>query len=126
MAPASAAVDTDTPAVVAKPAPAPAHVPGKQMARLVRKPAHPVAVATREPRPADGDHDGPMTRGTPLPLAGLPQARAHVMSAMARPSRMPVPRPAVVSAYPAALGSGTYVGSALGGGASLPPPVPLR
>jgi hypothetical protein len=126
LAPASAAVDQDAPAVIAK---APVHAASKQVAHAVRKPAHPVAVATREPRDThsgEAEHDGLLARGTPLPLAGLPQARPHVMSAMARPARVPAPRPAVVSAYPAAIGSGTYVGSALGGAGSLPPPVPLR
>jgi len=126
LAPASAAVDSDAPVLAAKPAPAPVHVPSKQVPHLIRKPMHPMAVATREKRPDEAEHDGQMARGTPLPLAGLPQGRAHVMSAMARPLRMPAARPAIVSATPAALGTGTYVGSALGGGASLPPPVPLR
>jgi hypothetical protein len=47
------------------------------------------------------------------------------MSAMARPVRS-MPRPAIVTAYPTAIGPAPYVGSALGGGTSLPPPVPLR
>jgi hypothetical protein len=124
LAPASAAVDQDAPPPSLKPAPA--HPASKQVARLVRKPSHPVAVAAREPRPAEGDHEQQMMHGTPLPLAGLPQGRPHVMSAMARPALLPAPRPAAVSAYPAAIGSGIYVHSALGGSGSLPPPVPLQ
>ena len=124
-APAAPAVEPEPPVLVAKadpPHPAAAHPAIKQVARVtIRKPPHQAAVASRDPLP----HDGLMTRGTMLPLAGLPQGRARIVSAMARPLR-PAPRAAVITAYPSAIGSGTYVGSALATGSSLPPPVPLR
>jgi hypothetical protein len=114
------------PALVAKADPvhaAPPRVTIKVAARAVpRKPSHPAALADREP----AYRDGPLAHGTPLPLAGMPQAGARVMSAMARPMRLAAARPAVMTAYPSAIGSSPYIGSALGGGTSLPPPVPLR
>ena len=93
-----------------------------QVARATpKKTNHPVAVARNEPLP----HDAPLARGTMLPLAGIPQGGARVVSAMARPMRAAA-RPAVVTAYPTAIASSPYIGSALAGGGSLPPPVPLR
>ena len=98
------------------------HAAAKQVARAApKKAAHPAALA-------DGEapfHGTPMQRGTPLPLAGLP-ARARVLSAMARPTQMNRARSTVVTATPSAIGSAAYVGSALSGGSSLPPPVPLQ
>jgi hypothetical protein len=120
--PAAAAPDALA-ALVAKvePAkPAPVHVAAKVARAAPRKPNHPTALARTE-MPA---RDEPLARSTPLPLAGIPQG-ARVMSAMARPLR-PMPRPAIVTAYPSAIAPAPYVGSALGGGSSLPPPVPLR
>jgi hypothetical protein len=121
---ASPAVEPEPPVVVAKadpPHPASAH-PSVKLARAAqKKPPHATAVASREPLP----HDRLLTRGTMLPLAGLPPGGARIVTAMARPMR-PAPRASVVTAYPSAIGSGTYVGSALATGSSLPPPVPFR
>jgi hypothetical protein len=121
---ASPAVEPEPPVVVAKadpPHPASAH-PSIKLARAAqKKPPHATAVASREPLP----HDRLLTRGTMLPLAGLPPGGARIVTAMARPMR-PAPRASVVTAYPSAIGSGTYVGSALATGSSLPPPVPFR
>jgi hypothetical protein len=101
--------------------PAPVHAAVQKLAHAVpHKPSHPTALAKIEPL----THDEPLARSTPLPLAGIPQG-ARVMSAMARPVRS-MPRPAIVTAYPSAIGSAPYLGSALAGGSSLPPPVPLR
>jgi hypothetical protein len=122
-APAPDAAPDASAALVAKaePAkPAPVHAASKLARAAPRKPAHPTALARSE-APA---HEEPLARSTPLPLAGIPQS-ARVMSAMARPVRS-MPRPAIVTAYPTAIGPAPYVGSALGGGTSLPPPVPLR
>jgi hypothetical protein len=80
-----------------------------------KKPPHPVAVADRE-API---HNGPMAPSGPLPLASPQPMGARVMSAMAHAGHLSA-RPAVASALGAA-----YVGSALGGRTSLPPPVPL-
>ena len=125
-APAPETPVPDMPAVVAKiepPHAAPVHVALKQVARAApKKQPHPAALADREAP----YHDGPLAHGTPLPLAGMPQAGARVMSAMARPMRLAAARPAVMTAYPSSLGTTPYIGSALAGGASLPPPVPLR
>ena len=115
-------------AVVAKaepakstPAPGALHAAAQKLAHAApRKPSHPTALARTEPL----THDEPLAHSTPLPLAGIPQS-VRVMSAMARPVRS-MPRPAIVTAYPSAIGSASYVGSALAGGSSLPPPVPLR
>jgi hypothetical protein len=115
----------DMPALVAKAEPAhaaPPHAVMKVASRAAKKSARPTALVDREP----AYRDGPLAHGTPLPLAGMPQARARVMSAMARPMRLAAARPAVMTAYPTALASAPYIGSALAGGASLPPPVPLR
>jgi hypothetical protein len=116
----------DMPALVAKAEPVHAAAPRatlKVAARVLpKKPSHPAALADREPV----YRDGPLAHGTPLPLAGMPQSGARVMSAMARPMRLAAARPAVMTAYPSAIGSSPYIGSALAGVASLPPPVPLR
>ena len=122
--PPAPAAAPDAPAVVAVAAPAhapaPVHVAAKQMAHAAsRKPAHPTALADRD----EPFHGSPMERGTPLPLAGLP-AHARMLSAMAHP-HLSTPRPVVVSASPSPIGGAPYVGSALSGGSSLPPPVPL-
>ena len=82
------------------------------------RPPHHVTIASREP---------PRTmlpRGTPLPLATPQPIGATYMSAMARPMRA-VPHPAIVAAVPRYATAATYVPSALGGGAALPPPVPF-
>ena len=99
---------------VAKAAP-----PAADHAKLVahaapRKPPHPVAMA---------DRDTPLAPSAPLPLASPRPVGARVMSALARPGHMAV-RSAVAMAVPTALGA-AYVGSALGGHTSVPPPVPL-
>ena len=116
----------DLPALVAKAAPAHPALPHAGIKIAARAPtkklSHPAALADREPV----YRDGPLAHGTPLPLAGMPQSGARVMSAMARPMRLAAARPAIMTAYPSALGSTPYIGSALAGGASLPPPVPLR
>ncbi len=67
-------------------------------------------------------HEGPLARGTPLPLAAPPPLGAPLVTAMAHPLRTPAPR-RVVAAAPAY--AGTYVRSAIGGTGTLPPPVPL-
>ncbi len=101
---------------------APVHVAAKQVAHAApKKTARPVALADRD----EPFHGTPLQRGTPLPLAGLP-TRARMMSAMAHTSPSYAPRPRMVTATPSAIGSGAYVGSALAGGSSLPPPVPLQ
>jgi hypothetical protein len=107
------------PTVVAKSAP-----PSADHAKLVahaapKKPPHSVAVADREAPP----RDGPLAPSAPLPLASPQPVGARVMSAIARPSHLPV-RSAMAAAVPSALGA-AYVGSELGGRTSLPPPVPL-
>jgi hypothetical protein len=117
-------------AVVAKAAPK-AAMPGSKQSRVLahaaqHRSAHPVAVAN-----GDGiGRDNPLAHSSPLPLATPQPAGARVMSAMARPIHSGAgswsrARPAVVTATPSALGAGTYVGSALAGRGSLPPPVPL-
>jgi hypothetical protein len=109
-----------------KPA-APAHTTAKLVAHASpHKPAHPVAVAS-----GDGiGRDNPLAHSAPLPLATPQPAGARVMSAMARPVHTHLggwsgARPAVMTATPTALGSGAYIGSALAGRGSLPPPVPM-
>ena len=84
-----------------------------------RKPQHPVAMADREAAP----HDDVLAPTAPLPLASPRPMGARVMSALARPAHLAV-RSAVAEAVPSALGA-AYVGSALGGRTSVPPPVPL-
>jgi hypothetical protein len=125
-APAPVTPVPDMPALVAKAEPAhaaPPHATIKVAARATpKRQARAAALADREP----AYRDGPLAHGTPLPLAGMPQSGARVMSAMARPMRLATARPAVMTAYPSAIGSSAYIGSALAGGASLPPPVPLR
>jgi hypothetical protein len=97
-----------------------AHAGTKVLAHAApKKPQHQVAVADRGPP----IHNGPMAPSGPLPLASPQPMGARVMSAMAHPGHLSA-RPAVVSAVPSALGA-AYVGSALGGRTSLPPPVPL-
>jgi hypothetical protein len=62
--------------------------------------------------------------GTPLPLAAPQPVTARTMSVLlARPMR-PASRPTVVSALPSYATAAPFVGSALGGRPSLPPPVP--
>jgi hypothetical protein len=111
----------------AKPA-APAHPTAKLVAKATpHKPPHPVAVAS-----GDGfGRDNPLAHSAPLPLASPQPARARVMSAMARPVHTDLggwsgARPAVMTATPTTLSSGAFVGSALAGRGSLPPPVPMR
>lgn len=84
-----------------------------------RKAPHPVAVANRDAAP----RDDVLAPSVPLPLASPRPVGARVMSAMARPGHMPV-RSALAEAVPSALGA-AYVGTALGGRSSVPPPVPL-
>ena len=86
-------------------------------------PQHHVTLADREAP----SHDGLMTRGTPLPLAAPQPMGASVFSAMAHPMRYasgPAAHPSIVSAVPSYPQARPYVGSALGGGTALPPPVP--
>jgi hypothetical protein len=82
-----------------------------------------------EPKPthhtAQADHaypprDGMFARGTPLPLATPQPVGARIYSAMAQP--LPAYHPPAVAATPHYVTP--YVGSALGGRASLPPPTP--
>lgn len=116
------------PAVEAVPAPPPAPKlaakapPAKAAPRLVahaapKKAPHAVAVADRDvPLP-----HGQMAPSSPLPLASPLPLGAHVVSAMAHPTRL-AGRATVASAT---TQNAAYVGSALGGRTSLPPPVPL-
>ncbi len=96
-----------------------APVAPKLLARVDTKPktTRRVAVADRAYTPP-GDA---LAHGTPLPLA-TPQPVAHVFSAMAHPLPQPSYRPQIVSATPRY--SQPYIGSALGGAGSLPPPTP--
>jgi hypothetical protein len=98
----------------AKPDP---HAGVKLLARAdARHAPHRVTLADRQDAPL---HDGMLAHSTPLPLASPQPMGASVYSAMARPMRVQPQRPAIVAAVPSFA-----VGSALGGGASLPPPVP--
>lgn len=123
--PADPGVEPEKPApaplVVAKKEPAKAAKPAPKLAArgAPKKPPHPLALAGAEPPM----HDGPLARGTPLPLAAPQPLRAQVMSAMARPYSAPT-RPAIVSAVPRYMAPAPYVGSALATGRALPPPVP--
>jgi hypothetical protein len=91
----------------------------KLLAHLDAKPKnHRVAVVDRAyTPPADS-----LARGTPLPLA-TPQPVAHVFSAMAHPMPQPVYHPQIAASVVPHY-TQPYVGSALGGRGSLPPPVP--
>ena len=82
-----------------------------------QRPQHHIALADRQ--------DGMMQRSTPLPLAAPQPVGASVFSAMARPMHVSAPRPAIIAAVPAYATASQYVGSALGGRGTLPPPVPL-
>jgi hypothetical protein len=96
----------DTPKILAKADAARLHSP------------HHVTLARTEP-----PHDALRPVGAPLPLAAPRPVGAAYMSALARP--MPQRRlPAVVSAVPSYPTAAPFVGSALGGGTRLPPPVP--
>jgi hypothetical protein len=81
---------------------------------------HHVVLADRAEQPMHGL----LAHGTPLPLAAPQPVGASVYSAMARPMRMTAPRPTIVSAVPSYAPARSYAPSVLGGGASLPPPVP--
>jgi hypothetical protein len=87
-----------------------------------------LAKADIKPRPAHRatpaytPHEGMLAQGAPLPLAAPQPVGAHVYSAMARPVMQPAYRPPVVSATPHYVSP--YVGSALGGRGTLPPPTP--
>jgi hypothetical protein len=70
---------------------------------------------------AYAQRDGLLAHGAPLPLAAPQPVGARVYSALARPSATAYRAPVVVAA-PRYVSP--YVGSALGGGGSLPPPVP--
>ena len=96
----------------------PKPVAPRVLAHLETKPkTHRVALADRAyTPPADS-----LARGTPLPLAA-PQPTAHVFSAMARPMPQAVYHQRFVSVVPHY--ATPYVGSALGGSGSLPPPTP--
>jgi hypothetical protein len=65
-------------------------------------------------------HDGMFARGAPLPLATPQPVGARIYSAMAQP--LPAYRPPEAAATPHYVAP--YVGSALGGRATLPPPTP--
>jgi hypothetical protein len=111
------------PAVVAAKAdaPKPAAKPQVKLAGKAapKKPAHPVAVADRDP-PL---HDTPLAHGTMLPLASPQPMRPQVMQAMAHPTQYGA-RQAVVSAVPHFLSQAPYTGSNLVHQGALPPPVP--
>jgi hypothetical protein len=82
------------------------------------RPPHHVTLARTEP-----PHDQVRPIGAPLPLAAPQPVGAAYMSALARP--LPARRqPSVVAAVPSYPTASPYVGSALGGRGSLPPPVP--
>jgi len=91
----------------------------KLLAHLDVKPKnHRVAVVDRAyTPPADA-----LARGTPLPLA-TPPTVAHVFSAMAHPMPQTVYH-SQIAANVVPHYTQPYVGSALGGRGSLPPPVP--
>jgi hypothetical protein len=80
-------------------------------------PHHATMLAERQEPPA---HEGLLPHGTPLPLAAPQPLGARVISAMARPMRAQ-PQPRIVAAVPSYA---PPVASVLGGGGSLPPPVP--
>jgi hypothetical protein len=113
MADANPDIVLPTHVLVPKPAVAP-----KLLAHLDTKPkTRRVALADRAyTPPADS-----LARGTPLPLAA-PQPTAHLFSAMARPMPQGAYHQQIVSAVPHY--ATPYVGSALGGSGSLPPPTP--
>jgi hypothetical protein len=112
---ADANPDIVLPKHVLEPKPAAA---AKLLAHLDTKPKnHRVASAERAYTPPAGA----LARGTPLPLAAPPPT-AHVFSALARPMPQAAYHPQIVAAVPHY--APPYVGSALGGGFSLPPPVP--
>jgi hypothetical protein len=113
MADANPAIVLPTHVLAPKPATAP-----KLLAHLDTKPkTRRLALADRTyTPPADS-----LARGTPLPLAA-PQPTAHVFSAMARPMPQAAYRSQILGATPRY--TPPYVGSALGGSGSLPPPVP--
>jgi hypothetical protein len=80
-------------------------------------PHHVTMYADRQDSPA---HEGLLPRGAPLPLAAPQPLGARVISAMARPMRVSA-QPRIVAAVPSYT---PPVASVLGGGGSLPPPVP--
>lgn len=107
-----------------------AHPAPKLVAHATPKKApHATALANR-----DGyGHDNPLAKSAPLPLASPQPMGARVMSAMARPDHTHIAhssiggwtgRPVVAAAVPRSLAPAPYIGSALAGGGSLPPPVP--
>jgi hypothetical protein len=126
-APAADVASAEPPAPPAPPPPPvkPAKPAAKPAQKLLahntppHQPKHQVVVADRSPMPGSQ-----MAPSAPLPLASPQPLGARVVSAMARPSRYSA-RATVVSAVPTQLGAVPYVGSALGGRTSLPPPVPL-
>jgi hypothetical protein len=133
-----------------QPQPARAAVPaadsGGAPAVAPATPAEPVLAARTEARPADrltlhddakprvprrvapAEHQDALrgqmlARSTPLPLAAPQPTGASVFSALARPMPAPAHRTTIVAAVPRYAGASPLV-SALGGGGSLPPPVP--
>jgi hypothetical protein len=138
LAPADPAVaPANTPAVVstdkapdaAGPPPAP-----RSGTPPAAKPAAPKLLAKAEPKPHAQKHlalasnqairDAIRPIGTPLPLAAPQPVTASTMSVLlVRPMRG-ASRSSVVSAVPSYPTAAPYVGSALGGRPSLPPPVP--
>jgi hypothetical protein len=119
------------PDLVARNAPAPHAAPKLVAHAAPKKQPHPVALADR-----DGyGRDNPLAHSAPLPLATPQPVGARVMAAMARPDRAhnvhsaiggwTGGRPVVAAAaLPRTLAPAPYVGSALAGSGSLPPPVP--
>jgi hypothetical protein len=97
-----------------------ANAPVKLLAHADIKPhaTHRVTLAKTEP-----PHDPLRPVGAPLPLAAPQPVGAAYLSALARP--LPQRRmPPVVAAVPSYPTASPFVGSALGGGTRLPPPVP--
>jgi hypothetical protein len=94
------------------------HEPSRLLARVdaLPKPARHTAQADH----AYPQRDGMFARGTPLPLATPQPVGARVYSAMAQP--LPAYRPPAVAVTPHYVTP--YVGSALAGRATLPPPTP--
>jgi hypothetical protein len=94
------------------------HDAPKLLARIdaLPKPAHRAAPADH----AYPQRDGMFARGTPLPLATPQPVGARVYSAMAQP--LPAYHPPAGAATPHYVTP--YVGSALAGRATLPPPTP--
>ncbi len=113
------------------PAHHPMQPPGKPDAHAAKLLAHAdMRHAPHHVEVADSQDGSMLAHGTPLPLAAPRPLGASVYNAMARPMRASATRTIVASAAPrfavasAAPSYASAVSSALGGQATLPPPVP--